>query len=71
MMKQNNYNSRFPTISFRIDNMIKKKLEKEANKKQITTTALAQGLWRFICIRNYGWISISNVRIQKSYFGKA
>ena len=45
-MKQNNYNSRFPTISFRIDNMIKKKLEKEANKKQISTTALAQEIIR-------------------------
>jgi len=42
----NNYNSRFPTISFRIDNMIKKKLEKEANNKQISTTALAQEIIR-------------------------
>jgi len=42
----NNYNERFPTISFRIDNMIKKKLEKEAEKKEITTTALAQEIIR-------------------------
>ena len=41
-----NYNSRFPTISFRIDNMIKKKLEKEADKKQISATALAQEIIR-------------------------
>tara|TARA_B100001750_G_C15498444_1_gene595676 strand:+ start:1465 stop:2025 length:561 start_codon:yes stop_codon:yes gene_type:complete len=45
-MNQNNYNSRFPTISFRIDNMIKKKLEKEAEKKEITSTALAQEIIR-------------------------
>jgi predicted transcriptional regulator len=42
----NNYNSRFPTISFRIDNMIKKKLEREAEKKEITSTALAQEIIR-------------------------